>query len=121
MDTQIVRFSHIFLAPKMKNQTLLLFLIGFSFLDTFWCSSQAGVNRRTGDVDGLYDEVHVGVILDMRSWQGKVIESCISMAISDFYSLQKFHKVRVVLHVRDSQGDPFRALSAGKPFFFFLH
>ncbi|XWS31174.1 hypothetical protein CRYUN_Cryun23aG0054500 [Craigia yunnanensis] len=96
----------------MKNQTLLFFLIGFSLLDTFWCSSQAEVNRTTGDVDGLHDEVHVGVILDMGSWQGKVIESCISMAISDFYSLQKSHKVRVVLHVRDSQGDPFRALSA---------
>ncbi|XVF32028.1 hypothetical protein REPUB_Repub17cG0046200 [Reevesia pubescens] len=94
----------------MKNQTVLLFFICFNFLDTLWFS-QAELNRTTRDVDSL-DEVHVGVILDMGSWQGKVIESCISMAISDFYNLQEYYKVRVVFHVRDSQGDPFRALSA---------
>ena len=104
----------------MKNQTLLLFVICLSFLDSFWCntSTQAELNR-TRD-DGLGNEIHVGVILDIGSWQGKVIQSCISMAISDFYSLQKSHKARVILHWRNSQGDPFRALSAGKLFFFFF-
>ncbi|TXG55688.1 hypothetical protein EZV62_020944 [Acer yangbiense] len=29
-------------------------------------------------------EVHVGVIVDMESWSGKISHSCISMAISDF-------------------------------------
>ncbi|XVE72652.1 hypothetical protein DITRI_Ditri11bG0055300 [Diplodiscus trichospermus] len=99
----------------MKNQPLLLFLICLSLFHTLWGSSQAELNRRTRDVDGLDDEddkVHVGVILDMGSWEGKLIESSISMAVSDFYSLHKSYKVRVVLHVRDSQGDPFRALSA---------
>ncbi|XWS36635.1 hypothetical protein CRYUN_Cryun20dG0102200 [Craigia yunnanensis] len=95
----------------MKNQTLLLFVICFSFLDTFWCNTSQAELNRTRD-DGLDDEIHVGVILDIGSWQGKVIQSCISMAISDFYSLQKSYKARVILHVRNSQGDPFRALSA---------
>ncbi|XVF81322.1 hypothetical protein PTKIN_Ptkin15bG0146800 [Pterospermum kingtungense] len=95
----------------MKNQTLLLFLICFIFLDTFWIISCRAQISRNGDVDGLEDEVHVGVILDMGSWQGKVIQSCLSMAVSDFCSLHKSYKVRVILHVRDSKGEPFRALS----------
>ncbi|XVF21260.1 hypothetical protein REPUB_Repub12eG0074700 [Reevesia pubescens] len=104
--------GHFVLVPKMKNQILILLLICFTFLiETFWCS-QADVIKRNGNVDSVDDEVHVGVIVDMGSWEGKVIQSCISMAISDFYSLENSYKVRVVLHVRDSQGDPFRALSA---------
>ncbi|KAK9222840.1 hypothetical protein WN944_011280 [Citrus x changshan-huyou] len=57
------------------------------------------------------DEVHVGVILDMRSWAGKISNSCISMAISDFYALNTHYKTRLVLHSRDSKGDPLHALT----------
>ncbi|XVF81316.1 hypothetical protein PTKIN_Ptkin15bG0146200 [Pterospermum kingtungense] len=92
----------------MKNQTLVLFLIFFSFLESNICEAKL---NGTQD-DGLVDEVHAGVILDMGLWQGKVIQSCLSMAVSDFYRLHKSYNVRVTLHVRNSQGDPFRALSA---------
>ncbi|KAJ4719191.1 Glutamate receptor [Melia azedarach] len=34
------------------------------------------------------------------------------LAISDFYALNTHYKTRVVLHSRDSEGDPLRALSA---------
>ncbi|KAM0004218.1 putative U11/U12 small nuclear ribonucleoprotein 25kDa protein [Helianthus debilis subsp. tardiflorus] len=33
------------------------------------------------------------------------------MAISDFYSLNDEYKTRLVLHTRDSKGNPLRALS----------
>ncbi|KAL4384922.1 hypothetical protein GQ457_15G024610 [Hibiscus cannabinus] len=71
-----------------------------------WCEGEVN------DV-GLDDggEVHVGVVVDMGTWQGKVIQNSISMAISDFF-VQKSCRVRVILHFRDSQGDPFQALSA---------
>ena len=74
------------------------------------------------------DAVHVGVILDMRSWSGKISNSCISMAIADFYALNTHYKTRLVLHSRDSQGDPLHALSTGNIispytaiFFLFIH
>ncbi|KAK0588514.1 hypothetical protein LWI29_001890 [Acer saccharum] len=55
-------------------------------------------------------EVHVGVIVDMRSWSGKISHSCISMAISDFCALN--NKTRVLLHWMDSKGDSILALHA---------
>ncbi|KAJ4849506.1 hypothetical protein Tsubulata_031914, partial [Turnera subulata] len=62
----------------------------------------------------LEDEVHVGVILDMTSWAGKIGHTSISMAISDFYSKHSHYKSRLVLHTKDSRGDPFCALSTGE-------
>ncbi|TXG67882.1 hypothetical protein EZV62_009157 [Acer yangbiense] len=46
-------------------------------------------------------QVHVGVIVDMGSWSGKISHSCISMAISDFCALN--NKPRVLLHWMDSK------------------
>ncbi|CAH1424794.1 unnamed protein product [Lactuca virosa] len=48
----------------------------------------------------------------MESPIGKSIHSCITMAISDFYALHHSYKTRIVLHTRDSEGDPVKALSA---------
>ncbi|KAK0591037.1 hypothetical protein LWI29_034738 [Acer saccharum] len=56
-------------------------------------------------------EVHVGVIVDMGSWSGKIGHSCISMAISDFCALN--NKTRVLLHWMDSKDDSILALHAG--------
>ncbi|OMP07971.1 Ionotropic glutamate receptor [Corchorus olitorius] len=47
----------------------------------------------------------------MQSWVGKIVDSCISMAISDFYSLNSHYKTKLALHTRNSEGDPFLALS----------
>nr|KAJ0191272.1 hypothetical protein LSAT_V11C800427600 [Lactuca sativa] len=54
----------------------------------------------------------VGIILDMESPMGKAIHSCITMAISDFYALRHSYKTRIVIHTRDSEGDPDKALSS---------
>ncbi|XP_057508915.1 glutamate receptor 1.2-like isoform X2 [Actinidia eriantha] len=48
----------------------------------------------------------------MGSLVGKVVHSCITMAISDFYALNALYKTRIVLHTRDSEGEPLHALSA---------
>ncbi|KAK8637482.1 hypothetical protein V6N13_064901 [Hibiscus sabdariffa] len=55
--------------------------------------------------------VHVGLILDMQSWVGKLVDSCISMAISDFYGRNDRYRTKLVLHIRDSGGDPLLFLS----------
>ncbi|KAL6125658.1 hypothetical protein ACLB2K_073713 [Fragaria x ananassa] len=48
----------------------------------------------------------------MGSREGKIILSCISMALSDFYHLHDNYSTRVVLHSKDSKGEPLPALSA---------
>ena len=63
-----------------------------------------------------YKEIPVGVILDMGSWVGKTVHSCITMALSDFYMLNSYYKTRIVLHDRNTHGEPLQALSAGKSY-----
>ncbi|XP_034205906.1 glutamate receptor 1.2-like [Prunus dulcis] len=48
----------------------------------------------------------------MKSREGRIVLSCISAAVSDFYQLHKNYSTRVVLHSRDSKGEPLHALSA---------
>ncbi|KAL1162822.1 hypothetical protein V6Z11_A07G228800 [Gossypium hirsutum] len=55
--------------------------------------------------------IHVGLILDAQSWVGKIVDSCISMAISDFYSRNHHYQTKLVVHTRDSGGDPLLLLS----------
>ncbi|TXG55687.1 hypothetical protein EZV62_020943 [Acer yangbiense] len=42
------------------------------------------------------EEIHVGVILNMGSRGSKIVHNCISMAISDFYSVHSYYKTRVI-------------------------
>ncbi|CAI9112922.1 OLC1v1013431C1 [Oldenlandia corymbosa var. corymbosa] len=58
---------------------------------------------------------NVGVVIDMGSWIGESVHSCVEMAISDFYaSKQNRLKIRLVLHARDSRGDPLHAISSAR-------
>ncbi|KAK8569957.1 hypothetical protein V6N13_002665 [Hibiscus sabdariffa] len=75
------------------------------------------LNPLSANVNNINDStsekvrVHVGVIVDMQSWVGKIVDSCISMAISDFYGRKSHHRTKLVLHTRDSEGDPLLVLS----------
>ncbi|MFQ6619517.1 hypothetical protein Gotur_000790 [Gossypium turneri] len=90
----------------IKNQILLLFAFYFSLLGEL--SGQGGGLGPA--VDG--EEVGVGLIVDMGSREGKVIHGRVSMAISDFNSFGRDYQMRIVLHTRDSKGDPLLALSS---------
>ncbi|KAE8685282.1 hypothetical protein F3Y22_tig00111099pilonHSYRG00133 [Hibiscus syriacus] len=61
--------------------------------------------------DTAVERIHVGLIIDRQSWVGKMVGSCISMAISDFYRRNSHYQTRLVLHTRDSEGDPLLVLS----------
>ncbi|TYJ27904.1 hypothetical protein E1A91_A07G221200v1 [Gossypium mustelinum] len=61
--------------------------------------------------DTAIEMIHVGLILDAQSWVGKIVDSCISMAISDFYSRNHHYQTKLVVHTRDSGGDPLLLLS----------
>ncbi|KAI7984630.1 Glutamate receptor 1.3 [Camellia lanceoleosa] len=104
---------------RMKKSTqvsFLILLVLLSFrtllnaeLDEFAYQSQSS----SSNLGGAVNEIKVGVTLDMGSWVGKVVHSCITMAISDFYAVNTpQYKTRVVLHTRDSNGEPLLALSA---------
>nr|KJB10832.1 hypothetical protein B456_001G227400 [Gossypium raimondii] len=61
--------------------------------------------------DTAIEMIHVGLILDAQSWVGKIVDSCISMAISDFYSQNCHYQTKLVVHTRDFGGDPLLLLS----------
>ncbi|KAJ9567210.1 hypothetical protein OSB04_003176 [Centaurea solstitialis] len=60
--------------------------------------------------DSAYTEIPVGVILNMRSWVGKTVHSCITIALSEFYKINDHYQTRIVVHNRDTQGETLHAL-----------
>ena len=89
-----------------KKCTFFLITIFFSLLQPS-SSNLNSINATT------IERIHIGVILDMQSWVGKIVDRFISMAISDFHSLNSHYETRLVLYTRDSEGDPLLALSQG--------
>ncbi|GMI98608.1 ARABIDOPSIS THALIANA GLUTAMATE RECEPTOR 1.3, glutamate receptor 1.3 [Hibiscus trionum] len=61
--------------------------------------------------DTAIEMIHVGLIIETQSWVGKIVDSCISMAISDFYGRKSHYRTKLVVHTRDSEGDPLLVLS----------
>ncbi|XP_017238897.1 glutamate receptor 1.4 [Daucus carota subsp. sativus] len=57
-------------------------------------------------------EFAVGVILDTGSWNGRMVNSCIMIAASDFYNINGHYQTRIVTQIIDSKGDPLKALEA---------
>ncbi|XP_059626898.1 glutamate receptor 2.3-like [Cornus florida] len=92
----------------MKNYIFISLLILLSHL--YQLNAEIDANHSSNI--SVVKEIQVGVILDMGSLVGKVVNSCISMAISDFYALNTHYTTRILLHIRDSKGEPLRALSA---------
>ncbi|CAL9006175.1 unnamed protein product [Prunus brigantina] len=90
---------------KMQTILCLSFVTLFSLLGLLCAEIDGSPNI-------VVEEVHVGVILDMGSREGKIILSCISTALSDFYHLHNNYSTRVILHTRDSKGKALHALSA---------
>lgn len=99
------------------RQTVILAFVTFCCLSGHLCADIEKTNNETNPIV-VEDQVkvNVGVILDMGSREGKIILSCISMALSDFYHLHDNYSTRVVLHSKDSKGEPLPALSAGEQF-----
>ncbi|PSS07257.1 Glutamate receptor 2.8 like [Actinidia chinensis var. chinensis] len=56
--------------------------------------------------------VDVGVIVDADSISGKISQTCMMMALEDFYAAHTNHTTRIVLHNRDSKSDVVEAASA---------
>lgn len=85
---------------------ILLFCASLWLCSTF-SNSQRSVHNRTSNFQ-------VGVILDLKSVVGSMGLSCMSVALSDFYSIHSNYSTRLSLHVRDSQEQAIEAAAAGK-------
>uniref|UniRef100_A0A0E0B397 Ionotropic glutamate receptor C-terminal domain-containing protein n=1 Tax=Oryza glumipatula TaxID=40148 RepID=A0A0E0B397_9ORYZ len=57
------------------------------------------------------DTLNVGVILHLKSLVGKMARTSILMAVEDFYKAHRNFKTKLVLHIRDSNGDDIQAAS----------
>ncbi|KAL8531418.1 hypothetical protein ACS0TY_008137 [Phlomoides rotata] len=92
----------------MKTLPLLvsLLLLGIS------CQSFADEHKASLPDNGDKSVINVGVIVDVESWVGKVVQNCIRMAVSDFYNLNRGYRTRIVLHVRDSKGNSLHSIAA---------
>ncbi|XP_052168398.1 glutamate receptor 2.8-like [Oryza glaberrima] len=55
--------------------------------------------------------LNVGVILHLKSLVGKMAHTSIMMAVEDFYAVHRSFKTKLVLHIRDSNGDDIQAAS----------
>ncbi|XP_023636123.1 glutamate receptor 1.4-like [Capsella rubella] len=91
-------------------------LVVFFILSLSFVSVTCGETHQKGtDVDGVssvYEDVRIGLVVDMNSMEGKFVRTSISMALSDFYHVNKGYRTRVSVLSRDSHGDPLQALAA---------
>ncbi|XP_026390852.1 glutamate receptor 2.7-like isoform X1 [Papaver somniferum] len=78
----------------------------------FFCLPLSFVETQNNGVANDKAILHVGVILDLTSTVGNVTRACISIAYSNFYKIHPNQNTRVVIHMRDSKGDPVTATSA---------
>jgi hypothetical protein len=85
-----------------KTTSLLLLLLPFLSFSV----AQNATHGGTGILN-------VGAILDLQSLVGKIARTSILMAMEDFYAVHRDYTTKLVLHIRDSNGDNIRAASEG--------
>ncbi|KAL5730809.1 hypothetical protein ACHQM5_003600 [Ranunculus cassubicifolius] len=73
---------------------LVLFILLYYLLHLCTC---------TGSIVSATIPFNVGVILDMKSWNGIMSQQCINMSVEDFYKKNTHYRTRVILHTEDAQ------------------
>nr|GMC55757.1 glutamate receptor 2.8-like [Ipomoea batatas] len=86
------------------SRFFLPFLLKVAIITTFYTRSLSAQNSSAVKVD-------VGVILDLKTESGKMRQTCISLALADFYA-SRDHRARIFPHFRDSNNDDVDAASA---------
>ncbi|KAI3940667.1 hypothetical protein MKW92_022544, partial [Papaver armeniacum] len=94
-----------FISITMKKLSQFLIFL-------FICLPLSFVETQNNGVRDGKAVFHVGVILDLTSTSGNVTDTCISIAIANFYKIHPNQNTRVVTHIRDSKGDPITATTA---------
>ncbi|KAL3532893.1 hypothetical protein ACH5RR_006414 [Cinchona calisaya] len=80
----------------MPNSKNLVFFVLFTILFLrFRVDSFHGTAR--------ISNVHIGAVLDLNSPMGAMIELCLSLALSDFYSIHSDYKTRLSIHTKSAE------------------
>nr|DAD45620.1 TPA_asm: hypothetical protein HUJ06_003850 [Nelumbo nucifera] len=88
---------------KKHHPSCLPLLLPFFFL-------LLSLHHGTAEAQNTTKIIDVGVILDLDTWVGKMGQSCISMALSDFYATHNY-TTRLNIHIRNSKNDIVTAAS----------
>lgn len=64
--------------------------------------------------DRVFEEVSVGLVVDLGSLEGKIIKTSFTLALADFYHKNSGYRTRVSVLDRDSRGHPLVAFAAGE-------
>lgn len=96
----------------MKIDCAILFLLLFGFCGQYANETDISQQEHIGSRGKNF--INIGVIINMASWHGKVVDSCITMAVSDFYNDNSQYNTRISVHVRDSRGDSLHSIAAGR-------
>ncbi|KAL0866569.1 hypothetical protein Bca101_045687 [Brassica carinata] len=62
--------------------------------------------------DRVFEEVSVGLVVDLGSVEGKIIKTSFTLALADFYRKNSGYRTRVSVLDRDSRGHPLVAFAA---------
>lgn len=94
----------------MEGQTCSLILALVCFLHQASSIETSGVPEE----NPAKEMIQVGLVFSMNSPMGKVVESCISMAHSEFYGTHPDYRTRLSLLVRNPKDNVVDAASTGK-------
>ncbi|KAF7849698.1 hypothetical protein BT93_L0374 [Corymbia citriodora subsp. variegata] len=94
----------------MEGQRCCLILAMLCFLHLASSIETSGAPEE----NAAKEMIRVGLVFSMSTSMGKAVESCISMAHSDFYGAHPDYHTRLSLLVRDPKDDIVDAASAGK-------
>ena len=72
------------------------------------------IKSRADPDEAVSKEVRVGLVVDLGSTEGKILETSFALALSDFYRINNEYQTRISVLARDSQGDPLLAYAAGE-------
>lgn len=80
----------------------ILILVFFFILLRSYTSDAQDVTNKTSDELGSSVVVPIGVVLDLNSSIGLMVDLCMRMAISDFYGANPDHRTRLRLHTKNA-------------------
>ena len=87
---------------SIKNDRHMFFL--FTLLSLmFRAQSVAASSEIHATARSTYSSINIGAVLDLNSPMGTMIDLCMSMALSDFYSIHSNYKTRLFLHTASAE------------------
>ncbi|KAL3535329.1 hypothetical protein ACH5RR_003790 [Cinchona calisaya] len=87
----------------LNIKSLLLFSLYALLSLMFGVNSIPDSNEFPFSAKTTYSFVHVGAVLDLNSPMGTMLDLCLSMAVSDFYSIHSDYKTRLFLHTKNAE------------------